>query len=41
MTTHLLLLLTLLRLGATLPTLDDNTVPTDEEILSAVLKQVT
>jgi hypothetical protein len=41
MTILLLLLFTLLRLGTTLPDLGDNTVPTDEEILRALLQQVT
>ena len=41
MTILLLLLFTLLRMGTTLPDLEDNTVPTDEEILRALLQQVT
>jgi hypothetical protein len=41
MATRLLLLLMFLRLGSTLPDVDDNLVPTDEEILNALLQQVT
>lgn len=41
MTILLLLLFTLLRLGTTLPDMDDNTVPTDEELLRALLQRVT
>jgi hypothetical protein len=41
MATRLLLLFTFLRLGTTLPDMDDNMVPTDEEILNALLQQVT
>jgi hypothetical protein len=41
MTIILLLLFTLLRLGTTLPDLDDNMVPTDEEIFRALLQRVT
>jgi hypothetical protein len=41
MATRLLLLFTFLRLGTTLPDLDDNMVPTDDEIVNALLQQVT
>jgi len=41
MTIILLLLFTLLRLGTTLPDMDDNMVPTDEELLRALLQRVT
>lgn len=41
MTILLLLLSTLLRLGTTLPDQDDNMVPTDEEIVRALLQRVT
>jgi len=41
MTILLLLLFTLLRLGTTLPDMDDNMVSTDEELLRALLQRVT
>lgn len=41
MTILLLLLFTLLRLGTTLPDMDDNMVPNDEELLRALLQRVT
>jgi hypothetical protein len=41
MTILLLLLFTLVRLGTTLPDIEDNMVPTDEEIIRALLQQVT
>jgi len=41
MTILLLLLFTLLRLGTTLPDLDDNMVPTEEDIIRALLQRVT
>jgi hypothetical protein len=41
MTILFLLLFTLVRLGTSLPDMEDNMVPTDEEIIRALIQQVT